>query len=334
VGDAAVDQFAHMLRGSRSPAEIRAALVYLAHRISGAARVELEIEEFPGRPLSRVAVWPRPEGASGLGSGFADQPEAVATAVPAPASVPRSLTPALVLGLQFEGRIRGQLRLISSRGRGGGGGSEHWPETTLARLETLCVLAAAAELRSARLDEDQATRDSLTGAHNAPYLAAFLTHAMAQARRRVEPLSLLSLALDQSPPLRDRHGSALADATLARAARAITSTLRGSDVVARLEPDRLVAALPGCDASDALRVADAARRAVGEALLTGGVAPAPAAWVGVATYPDHAREPGPLLAAAEEALARARLNAPRGGVQAAPRIAPAPATILPYHRVG
>jgi diguanylate cyclase (GGDEF)-like protein len=315
VGDAAVDQFAHMLRGSRSPAEVRAALVYLSHRISGASRVELEIEEFPGRPLSRVAAWPRPV-----------EPDELARDRDRDQRAP--VAPPLVLGLQFEGRVRGQLRLTSPRG------GHRWPEPVLMRLETLCVLAAAAELRSARLDDDQAMRDNLTGAYNAAYLAAFLTHAMAQARRRVEPLSLLNLCLDQTPSLRDRHGTALADATLARAARAIVGTLRASDVVSRLDPDRLVAALPGCDASDALRVADAARRAVGEALLAGGVTPTPAVWVGVATYPDHAREPGPLLAAAEEALARARAGAPRGAVLAAPRLAPVPETILPYHRVG
>lgn len=307
----AVFQFARMLRGPRSPAEVRAALVYLAHRVSGAVRVELELDELPGRPPRLAASWPRPD-----------------TEIPGPLkprNPPGPYAP-ICIAIQFDGRVRGRLRLTGPGVRG-------FPATVLKRLETLCVLAAAAELRSARLEADSATHDALTGAHNMAYLSAFLTHALARARRRIEPVTLLCLAIDDFRALRDRHGDDLADNALARAARALSGTLRSSDVIARLDADRLVAVLPGCAAHDAARVAELVRHAVNEAEVASGLQSAPTASVGMATYPDHALEAGPLLAAAFEAHARA-CAVGTNRTASAPRLKSSPGFTRTPHQVG
>ena len=305
TGERIVSQFARMLRGPRTPAEMRLALVYLAHRISGARRVELHLEELPGRPPRCVACWP-------------------GTTAPDARTVMGDLV--LTLPLQFEGRLRGALRLVPARG-------PIRSRAVVRRLEMLCVLAAAAELRSGRLDDENAAHDPVTGAYNAAYLGAFLSHALPRARRRIEPLTLLNIELDGLAPLRDRPGGELADIVLGRAARAVLETLRASDVVGRLDADRLIAVLPGCGVQDALRLARVVRQAIAEAVLASGVEAAPSTRIGVASYPDHAFEAGPLLAAADEALARARVEGP-DAITTAPalRATPRPGMIL--QRVG
>jgi diguanylate cyclase (GGDEF)-like protein len=309
TGEAIVSQFARTLRGTHTPAELRSALVYLAHRISGACRVELHLDDRPGRPPRCVAGWP--------GAAVSDAHRA-----PAPTAA------VVTLPLQFEGRIRGLLRLVPARG-------PIRSRAVLRRLEMLCVLAAAAELRSGRPDDADAAHDPVTGAYNAAYLGAFLSHALARARRRIEPLTLLNIELDRLAALRGRPGGELADIVLGRAARAMLETLRASDVVGRLDADRLVAVLPGCDVKDGLRLARVVRQAIAEALLASGIEAAPAVLIGVASYPDHALESGPLLAAAGEALARARIGGPGAdAVATAPtlRAAPRPSRLL--QRVG
>jgi diguanylate cyclase (GGDEF)-like protein len=98
--------------------------------------------------------------------------------------------------------------------------------------------------------------------------------------------------------------------------------LRSSDIVARLDDTRLAAVLPSAAWNDALRVAESVRRAILEAGLTTATSDPLSASIGIAAYPDHALEVGPLLAAAGEALARARASGP-GGIVPAPRAAKA-----------
>ncbi len=83
-------------------------------------------------------------------------------------------------------------------------------------------------------------------------------------------------------------------------------TLRASDVVARVEHDRFVAVLPGASSDDAPKVAETLRRAIAEACVASALAKPLSVSIGVVSYPEHAREAGPLLAAVSEALTRAR----------------------------
>jgi diguanylate cyclase (GGDEF)-like protein len=184
----------------------------------------------------------------------------------------------------------------------------------------MCALAGAVE-RAAGLANGavEATRDPGSGAYNASFLNAFLTHALAQARRRSESLSVLCVGTDRRlAQIRSQDGSEIADAALKRMARAMTSTLRTTDVVARLDDGRLVAVLPGASVTDAVSVAEAVRRAIAEAGVTAAAANPIAAPIGVAAFPEHARDVGPLVAAAGEALARAEVLGP-DRVAVAPR---------------
>jgi diguanylate cyclase (GGDEF)-like protein len=188
------------------------------------------------------------------------------------------------------------------------------------RLTTLCALGAANERTWGIASDDDATRDPVTGVYNAAFMNAFLTQALSQARRRGESLAILCMGVDWLTNVRDEHGAEIADAALRRMARAIVATLRTSDVVARSYENRLIAVLPAATMTDAFRVAESVRRAVLEAGMTAATATPVSTSIGVAAYPDHATEVGPLLAAAGEALARAYAQGP-SSIVAAPRAA-------------
>src|SRR5262245_2712451 len=56
--ESALPEYAELARASRSPAEARRALVRLAQRMTGACRVELELEEPKGSIPRRAESWP------------------------------------------------------------------------------------------------------------------------------------------------------------------------------------------------------------------------------------------------------------------------------------
>ena len=104
------------------------------------------------------------------------------------------------------------------------------------------------------------------------------------------------------------HGSGVAELAVLRVAESIARTLRGSDVVARLDDDRMVVVLPNTGSADALTVAAMVRSAVVGACGSSGEVPELSASIGVACFPENAPEMITLLAAADEAVTRARGN--------------------------
>ena len=300
--DSSLDRFAAFLRQPRPSNEVRMVLVHLAQRLSGASRVELEIERGAGtsRASKVVARWP------------ADY---------SPSEPPPSHPP-LCLALRRAGITRGVLRLYSNHSR--------WPARVVERLTTLTVLAASAEL-GGPVDDDlsTATRDPLTGTHNLPFLHAFLAHALALGRRHGEPVSLLCIAIEGlNSQQRDPRGEVVADAALQRAAQTIQKTLRSSDVVARLDPFRLAVVLPATGREGSHFVAEFIRRAVAESAVTSGANPMLTASIGTATCPDHAIEPASLLAAAREALARASAGGAIAQIHSAPERQASTSTLM------
>ena len=270
----ALREFAEGLGRAREPSEIRAGLVRAAVALAGADRAELLSEG--GGPIIR---WP---GSSPDDSG-------------AGADAFRWLhTP-----IRFGGRSTGALRLRLPAGRRASAG-------VLRGLQSLATMAAAAELalhagaadvpRSTRVGVPEALRD-------ATFLEGFLPYAVAQARRRGEPLTLLAIATDRLGAIAGLHGLQVADEAVGRVAAAVLGTLRSSDLVARLDDGRIFAVLSAVAADDAWPVAEAIRAAIAEAGRASTAMPALTATIGLAGYPDHAHDAITLRAAAAGALA-------------------------------
>jgi diguanylate cyclase len=111
-------------------------------------------------------------------------------------------------------------------------------------------------------------------------------------------LSLVIIDVDHFKQINDTYGHPAGDAVLREIGGAVASSTKSFDVAARYGGDEFVVVLPGCNASDALGVADRVRYEI--ARQTRGTPVTVSA--GVATMPDNALDAGPLVAAADNAL--------------------------------
>lgn len=290
-----IHEFADLITTAVDPETVEAALVRLAAEVSGACRVELVLdrdrdEQAPADPRL-VAVWP-------------DGPNAVLT--------PRQLEALgypLCLGLRCGDHYQMTLRLHARPGTLRGG---CWPPPVMRRLTTICSMAAAAErgLLASQRGRIEAPVEATAAVRDATFLNAVLPYAMAQAARHREPITVLCLEVDDLPGLARAHGDEAVDLAVGRVAESVAQTLRGSDVVARLDDDRVFVLLPNAGTADALKVADVVRRAIAGACQPTAGLPLLTVSMGAACYPSDAREMLPLLHAADEAMTRARAGGP------------------------
>ena len=153
-----------------------------------------------------------------------------------------------------------------------------------------------------------ATRDALTGLLNRRAFDALLTEETDRARRLERPLALVLLDLDHFKTINDTRGHPVGDAVLAEVARALESSVRSIDKVARIGGEEFAVLLMETEAGDGLLVA---RRLVdgvrGRQIAVNGCAPfAVTVSAGVAAVPVHGDAAAALLDAADKALYAAK----------------------------
>ncbi|RMG46847.1 MAG: diguanylate cyclase [Acidobacteria bacterium] len=161
-------------------------------------------------------------------------------------------------------------------------------------------------MRANRRLEELATTDELTGLFNLRHLRERLDAEFRRAERYRTPLSLVMIDLDGFKALNDERGHAAGDALLAAVGRRLAAGARSTDVAARIGGDEFVVLLPQTDLDEARRFAERLRRELTEVPERGGVGVSFSC--GVACYPATAgaRSPARLLAAADEAMYRAK----------------------------
>ena len=224
-------------------------------------------------------------------------------------------------GLTVLGRLR-----IRSRTRG----IVSLKKETIRRLTTLCSIGACALERLDRReewggDDDSAITADLAGAdftpnagrtratfvatarlQDATFLNAVLPFALNQARRHNEPLSLVCVAIDRLGGIQELLGAGTVDLLVRSVAETVSGLIRTSDIVARLDDDRVVAVLPRAPGGGALHVAQRICDTVAAKGRTGCEIPNITVSIGVATFPTCAGNAFSLFDAADEALARAQ----------------------------
>lgn len=190
--------------------------------------------------------------------------------------------------------------------------------------------AAAGTIWSAAdVSEEVAARDALQhAAHHDALTGLVNRQGFEQALRRLHgagpaarpaarPAALVMIDLDHFKPINDNAGHAAGDAMLVAVARAITSRVRGSDLVVRLGGDEFAVLLPGCDRARAMAIAEKVREAIaalsvdwqGRTLRVG-------ASLGVAELADQHADPAQWLSQADAACYEAK-RAGRGTVRLA-----------------
>lgn len=200
---------------------------------------------------------------------------------------------------------------------------------TRRRLETLAAIAALAfdrlamtPRRSEPVEVADSSAEPVEVVHDATLLSAVLPFALGQARRNKEPLSILCVAINQLRGIRELFGKQEADRIVSGVGTRIAGLLRSSDLVCRLDDDRMMIVLPRVELRDAVRVGEKLARKIAESGEIMGVPIAITLAVGAASLPTNATTLGGLLDAVDLALGEARRRRP-GCVAAAPLIAAA-----------
>ncbi len=156
---------------------------------------------------------------------------------------------------------------------------------------------------------NQASRDPLTGLYNRRQLALDLQRELSRAKRYSTPLSLIMADVDFFKHYNDTNGHLAGDEILRQLAGLFVSNTRDVDTVYRYGGEEFIILLPQTDLAGAITVAEKLRQKVekhsfphGEKQPGGRLTIS----LGVAAYPDHARDAEGLILAADRALYRAK----------------------------
>jgi diguanylate cyclase len=104
--------------------------------------------------------------------------------------------------------------------------------------------------------------DPLTTLSNRKFFDQSLAKAMAEAKEKNEPLSLLMADIDHFKKFNDAYGHLTGDQVLRLVALAVKQNVKGQDVAARYGGEEFVIALPNTALQSAITVAEHVRRAV------------------------------------------------------------------------
>jgi diguanylate cyclase (GGDEF)-like protein len=171
------------------------------------------------------------------------------------------------------------------------------PTAPVREVEAISGRLSALAARFAEL-ESQATTDPLTGVANRRSFQASLEAEFKRATRDGRSLALVVIDLDGFKEINDTHGHPFGDGVLQVMAQKMESSMRATDIVARVGGDEFAILLPGTTAHGAEALVERARGAA-----AGAIGGAQLTWsAGVAAFPADARDTETLVECADVAL--------------------------------
>jgi diguanylate cyclase (GGDEF)-like protein/PAS domain S-box-containing protein len=151
--------------------------------------------------------------------------------------------------------------------------------------------------------------DQLTGLPNRTLLVDRLRQALETACRNDTSVSVVFLDLDGFKSVNDQQGHAVGDQLLQAVAGRLLSCVRRSDTVCRYGGDEFIVLLADiAHGTDATLFADKMISLMNESFEIGSQQFRLGASVGIASYPEHAREAGLLIKYADIAMYQAKFS--------------------------
>lgn len=180
------------------------------------------------------------------------------------------------------------------------------------RREMLGVIAnqVATSMQNARMYEmveEQATTDGLTGLVNHRTFQERFSAMLGRAERRSFAVSLLLTDIDHFKKVNDTYGHPTGDEVLRRVAAILKGSARKIDITARYGGEEFAIVLEGTDRAGARQLAERIRQEVAQQTFASPKGNFQATLsIGVASYPDDAREKAEIIARADQSLYAAK----------------------------
>jgi diguanylate cyclase (GGDEF)-like protein len=268
----------------------------------GAQVGRASVRPSPNAPLEQVAT---AGDADGLEEAIrAAEAKVLETGEPCEATVDgnSALSHPLRRGDEAHGRIEGVVSVARRR------------PFTVPERELFDYLAeqAAVSMENVGLHETverQAVTDELTGLFNRRRFQEAMATEVERSKRFGQPVGLVLLDLDDFKTVNDTYGHQQGDLVLREVARVLRATSREIDEPARYGGEELAVVLPNTDLEGAYNLAERVRAGIEGLtlpLLDGDGTLRVTASFGVATLPGSAEDMRGLVAAADEALYRAK----------------------------
>ncbi len=204
------------------------------------------------------------------------------------------------------GIIIGSVRMEAAR--------DLWTPERQRLLESYLSGSASALSNLRLLDrmKQQANIDMLTGLYNRRFLEDYTRKLLAIARRRERPVGLIMIDLDHFKSFNDLYGHEIGDRMLRHFAKAVTGSMRETNLASRYGGEEFIIILPDTDIKSSMLVAERIRKAVMVMVVPSNTEkPLPQLTVslGVAAYPLHGQTLEQVIQASDKALYESK----RGG---------------------
>ncbi|MBE7454571.1 MAG: GGDEF domain-containing protein [Kofleriaceae bacterium] len=155
--------------------------------------------------------------------------------------------------------------------------------------------------------ETMATTDGLTGLTNHRTFQDRFAQLLDRAERHGHQAALLLTDVDFFKKVNDNYGHPVGDEVLRRVARVLEQVARKIDITARYGGEEFVVVLESSNAEQARQVGDRLRQEVGKLVIETEKGPLRVTMsVGVASFPDDARDRATLIERADHALYHAK----------------------------
>lgn len=150
--------------------------------------------------------------------------------------------------------------------------------------------------------------DDLTGLYNSKYLESALEKEFKRAKRYGSSISVLFLDVDRFKLVNDTHGHLVGSRLIKEIGQVIKSCLRDIDIAVRYGGDEYTMILVNTDSGGATKVAERIRQSVESRnfLAEDGLNLKVSVCIGIASYPEHAKNVQEILDMADQAMYRGK----------------------------